>query len=199
MGSAERRRVFRLALALVELLIVGVVAASGTEFELSCGSTVVEGGVVNCTLSNEGENGEAWPGVVIFHKASDADRALVRGRKDVEFGALVPSTTVSGALWWVGDTLIGYSRIDWAGKAGAGASRTVPVRTLDDGAFEGEERFYVTLTPDWSRDVTRLNEDSTALAIRIQDNDSAATDASPGRVGGSRPGVERPACRDSGR
>ena len=160
------------------------------EFELACAaSTVAEGGTLGCTLRNAGETARAWPAVAIFHRSDDAHRALVRGRIDVEFGALSPTADVLGALWWVGHGLVGHSRIDWSGDAEPGAERSVPIVAVDDAMHEPTETFYVTLMPDGSRNETALHFDATALPIAVLDDDEPGSDASLAGLAVRRPGA----------
>lgn len=183
-----------LGLLFTTLILVDASAATAgvPDFSLVCAAEFSEGATAECTVTNTADGSRPWPGVVIFHKSSDGARALVRGRVDVEFGSLVPNAREEGALWWVGDTLIGYSRFDWSGRAGSGESRTVPIRALDDDAFEGDESFYVTLTPDRSRNDTALYYDADAVRVVVRDNDEAGDDASLSRLEVWRPGGEAP-------
>ena len=154
-------------------------------FSLNCGSTVAEGATLTCTLSNPGSSATPWPGVAIFHLSEDANRALVRGGDlDVEFGTLTPNASadfdqdVEGGVWWVGQVLVAYERFDWSGEAAASASRTIPIIALDDALYEGDEQFYITLTPDGTRNTTALYYDTHEQTITVTDTDTASTDTS---------------------
>ena len=174
--------------------ISGTVTVSVTDnagFSLSCGDTVAEGNTLTCTLSNPGSSAVAWPGVALFHLSDDTDRALVRGGdSDVEFDTLTPTATVEGGVWWVGQVLVAYQRFDWSGEAAANASRSIAVMALDDELYEGDEQFYITLTPDGSRNRTALYYDTHKQTITLTDTDAAGTDTSLASLDVRAPGAE---------
>ncbi len=157
------------------------VTASVTDnigFTLTCGSTVAEGATLTCTLTNPGTSAVPWPGVAIFHR-SDDNPALVRGGAvDVEFGTLTPTASVEGGVWWAGQILVAYERFDWSGNAAANASRSIPITALNDELYEGDEQFYITLTPNGSRNTTALYYDTHKQTITVTDADTASTDTS---------------------
>ena len=82
--------------------------------------TVAESATLACTLRNTAAEAKPWPVVAILHLSTDTDRALVRGTSiDVALGTPSPDATIDGGVTWIGDTLVGYSRFDWSGSAGA--------------------------------------------------------------------------------
>ena len=180
--------------------VTGDVTASVTDaagFTLSCGSTVAEDATLTCTLSNPGSSATPWPGVAIFHLSEDADRALVRGGDvDVEFDTLTPAASTAfdqeleGGVWWVGRVLVAYERFDWSGNAAASASRSIPIMALDDELYEGDEQFYITLTPDGTRNATALYYDTHKQTITVTDTDTAGTDTSLASLDVRAPGAE---------
>ena len=179
--------------------VTGDVTASVTDaagFTLSCGSTVAEDATLTCTLSNPGSSATPWPGVAIFHLSEDADRALVRGGDvDVEFDTLTPAASTAfdqeleGGVWWVGRVLVAYERFDWSGNAAASASRSIPIMALDDELHEGDEQFYITLTPDGTRNATALYYDTHKQTITVTDTDTAGTDTSLASLDVRAPGA----------
>ena len=174
--------------------VSGTVAVSVTDnagFSLSCGSTVAEGDTLTCTLSNPGSSAVAWPGVALFHLSDDTDRALVRGGDiDVEFDTLIPEGDVEEGVWWVGQVLVAYQRFDWSGEAAANASRSIAVMASDDELYEGDEQFYITLTPDGSRNRTALYYDTHKQTITLTDTDTASMDTSLASLDVRAPGAE---------
>ena len=180
--------------------VTGDVTASVTDaagFTLSCGSTVAEDATLTCTLSNPGSSAVPWPGVAMFHLSEDADRALVRGEDvDVEFDTLTPAASANfdqeleGGVWWVGRVLVAYERFDWSGNAAASASRSIPIMALDDELYEGDEQFYITLTPDGTRNATALYYDTHKQTITVTDTDTAGTDTSLASLDVRAPGAE---------
>ena len=179
--------------------VTGEVTASVTDtagFTLSCGSTVAEDATLTCTLSNPGSSAVPWPGVAIFHLSEDADRALVRGGDaDVEFDTLTPAASadfdqeLEGGVWWVGRMLVAYERFDWSGDAAASASRSIPIVALDDELYEGDEQFYITLTPDGTRNATVLRYDTHKQTITVTDTDTVSTDTSLASLDVRAPGA----------
>ncbi|MCY4663425.1 MAG: hypothetical protein OXC00_02025 [Acidimicrobiaceae bacterium] len=116
------------ASALVGFVVLVGVAGSDSSvtvtqgaFTLTCpAGTVAEGQTLTCTLANTSAEAQPWPVVAILHLSSDEDRALVRGSLiDVVFGARSPAAELDNGVEWIGETLVGYSRFDWPGKAGA--------------------------------------------------------------------------------
>ena len=181
--------------------VTGDVTASVTDaagFSLSCDSTTVaEDATLTCTLSNPGSSATPWPGVAIFHLSEDADRALVRGGDvDVEFDTLTPAASTAfdqeleGGVWWVGRVLVAYERFDWSGNAAASASRSISIMALDDELYEGDEQFYITLTPDGTRNATALYYDTHKQTITVTDTDTAGTDTSLASLDVRAPGAE---------
>ena len=195
----ERRRIGRVRIgswttvaalaAGIGLLVVGSVANSDSsitvtqgDFELTCPtSTVAEGASLACTLKNTAAEAKPWPVVAILHLSTDTDRALVRGSSiDVTLGAPSPAADLDGGVTWIGDTLVGYSRFDWSGDAGAqgaaGNSRTVNIVAAHDGLDENSEKFYVALGPDGTKGVGLLYNNKASVALT--DDDSPSTDTS---------------------
>ena len=180
--------------------VTGDVTASVTDaagFSLSCDSTVAEDATLTCTLSNPGSSATPWPGAAIFHLSEDADRALVRGEDvDVEFDTLTPASSANfdqeleGGVWWVGRVLVAYERFDWSGNAAASASRSIPIMALDDELYEGDEQFYITLTPDGTRNATALYYDTHKQTITVTDTDTVSTDTSLASLDVRAPGAE---------
>ena len=180
--------------------VTGDVTASVTDaagFSLSCDSTVAEDATLTCTLSNPGSSATPWPGVAMFHLSEDADRALVRGGDvDVEFDTLTPAASTAfdqeleGGVWWVGRVLVAYERFDWSGNAAASASRSISIMALDDELYEGDEQFYITLTPDGTRNATALYYDTHKQTITVTDTDTAGTDTSLASLDVRAPGAE---------
>ncbi|MYF44802.1 MAG: S-layer homology domain-containing protein, partial [Acidimicrobiaceae bacterium] len=178
------------------LLLGGVASSSSSitvtqgDFTLTCPSnTVAEGATLSCTLTNTSAEAKPWPVVAILHLSTDADRALVRGASiDVTLGTPSPTATIDGGVTWIGDTLVGYSRFDWSGNAGAdptqttttvgapGNSRTVSIVAGQDTFDEDSETFYVALGPDGSKGVGLLYNNKTS--VTVTDDDSASTDVS---------------------
>ncbi|WP_419927336.1 cadherin-like beta sandwich domain-containing protein [Candidatus Poriferisocius sp.] len=152
------------------------------DFELTCPTgTVAENATLACTLTNTAEEAKPWPVVAILHLSTDDDRALVRGTLiDVSLGTPSPGATIDGGVTWIGDTLVGYSRFDWSGTAGAkgatGSSRTVNVVASHDSFDEDSEKFYVALGPDGSRGVGLLYNNKTG--VTLTDDDGPSTDTS---------------------
>ena len=190
------------ALAGLGLAAAGLVLLAGTagsdssiavtegDFTLSCSTnTVAEGGTLTCTLANTSAEAKPWPVVAIMHLSTDEDRALVRGSPvDVAFGARSPSAELDNGAWWIGETLVGYSRFDWPGEAGADPShttttastpthtRTVSIVANQDDLVEGSEAFYVALGPDGSRGVGLLYNNRQRATIT--EDDAASSDNS---------------------
>ena len=108
--------------------------------------------MLTCTLTNVGTQAEPWPVVGLLHLSTDADRAIVR--RDVELS--LSGTGLDNGLWWLGGTLVGYSRFDWDGTAAAGSNRDITVAIVDDADYEPAERFYLGLAADGSRNVSAL-------------------------------------------
>ena len=200
---ARTRRVGWLAaLAGLGLAAAGFVLLAGTassdssitvtrgDFTLTCPTnTVAEGGTLECTLANTSPEARPWPVVAIMHLSTDEDHALVRGTLiDAAFGARSPAAQLDNGAWWIGETLVGYSRFDWPGTAGADPaattttaatpahSRTVSVVANQDDLLEGSEAFYVALGPDGSRGVGLLYNNR--HRVTITDNDAASSDIS---------------------
>ncbi len=152
------------------------------DFELTCPTnTVAEGASLTCTLKNTAASAKPWPAVAILHLSTDTDRALVRGTSiDVNLGAPSPAADIDGGVTWIGETLVGYSRFDWSGNAGAkdaaGDSRTVNIVAAHDGVDEDSESFYVALGPDASKGVGLLFNNK--ASVTLTDNDSPSTDTS---------------------
>ena len=195
-------------LAAGAVLVVGigslflVVAADSSitvtqgDFTLTCPSnTVAEGATLSCTLTNGSAEAKPWPVVAILHLSTDDDRALVRGSSiDVTLSAPSPKATIDGGVTWIGDTLVGYSRFDWSGNAGAdpaqtttssgasttvggpGNSRTVTISAGQDTLDEDSETFYVALGPDGSQGVGLLYNNKES--VTLTDDDSPSTDKS---------------------
>ena len=173
----------------ISLLVVGTAANADSsitvtqdDFELTCPTnTVAEGASLTCTLTNTAADAKPWPAVAILHLSTDTDRALVRGTSvDVNLGAPSPAADIDGGVTWIGDTLVGYSRFDWSGIAGAkdaaGDSRTVNIVAAHDGVDEDSESFYVALGPDASKGVGLLFNNK--ASVTLTDNDSPSTDTS---------------------
>ncbi|MCY3662273.1 MAG: SwmB domain-containing protein [bacterium] len=158
------------------------VAVTSGDFELTCPTgTVAENATLTCTLKNTSEEAKPWPVVAILHLSTDDDRALVRGTSiDVTLGTPTPSAAIDGGVTWIGDTLVGYSRFDWSGNAGAegtpGNSRTVNIVAQHDSLDEDSERFYVALGPDGSRGVGILY--NSRASVTLTDDDGPSTDTS---------------------
>ena len=158
------------------------VTVSEYGFELSCPTSVAEGSTLSCTLTNTTDDANDWPVVAILHLSTDADRALVVGAPvDVSFGTLTGSPAIDQNVWWIGDTLVGYSRFDWTGQAPASTvdddsdARTVSIAATDDTAWETAEAFYVTLGPDSSKGVGFLYDNRQKVSVPRSDSES--TDA----------------------
>ena len=169
------------ALAVVEGQQTAV-TVSKYGFELSCPTSVAEGSTLNCTLTNTTDAANDWPVVAILHLSTDADRALVVGAPiDVSFGTLTGSPAIDRSVWWIGDTLVGYSRFDWTGQAPASTTdddtdaRTVSIAATDDTAWEAAEAFYVTLGPNSSKGVGFLYDNR--QKVSVPQSDSKSTDA----------------------
>ena len=169
------------ALAVVEGQTTSV-TVSEYGFELSCPTSVAEGSTLNCTLTNTTDDANDWPVVAILHLSTDADRALVVGAPvDVSFGTLTGSPAIEQGVWWIGDTLVGYSRFDWTGQAPASTTdddtdaRTVSIAATDDTAWETAEAFYVTLGPNSSKGVGFLYDNR--QKVSVPQSDSESTDA----------------------
>ena len=169
------------ALAVVEGQTTSV-TVSEDGFELSCPTSVAEGSTLSCTLTNTTDDANDWPVVAILHLSTDADRALVVGAPvDVSFGTLTGSPAIDQNVWWIGDTLVGYSRFDWTGQAPASTTdddsdaRTVSIAATDDTAWETAEAFYVTLGPDSSKGVGFLYDNRQKVSVPRSDSES--TDA----------------------
>ena len=181
----------------VGFLLLGGVAGSDSsitvtqgDFELTCpAGTVAEGATLACTLKNTASEARPWPVVAILHLSTDADRALVRGTSiDVTLGAPSPEAAIDGGVTWIGDTLVGYSRFDWSGNAGAdptkttttvaapGNTRSVNIVAEHDSLDEDSEKFYVALGPDGSKGVGILYNNRTS--VTLTDADSPSTDTS---------------------
>ena len=178
------------------LLLGGVASSSSSitvtqgDFTLTCpAGTVAEGATLSCTLTNTSAEAKPWPVVAILHLSTDDDRALVRGASiDVTLGAPSPAATIDGGVTWIGDTLVGYSRFDWSGDAGAdptqttttvgspGNSRTVSIVASQDSLDEDSEKFYVALGPDGSKGVGILYNNK--ASVTLTDDDSASADVS---------------------
>lgn len=192
-----RRRTGWLVVAVVVLLasagfvVVAGVAGSDTSvtvtqgnFTLTCPvGSVAEGRTLTCTLANTSDKAQAWPVVAILHLSSDDDRALVRGSLiDASFGARSPAADLDNGVEWIGETLVGYSRFDWSGEAGASPStttatgahtRTVSIVANQDALNEGSERFYVALGPDSSRGVGLLYNNRQRVTVTDDDAESS--------------------------
>ena len=169
------------ALAVVEGQTTSV-TVSEYGFELSCPTSVAEGSTLSCTLTNTTDDANDWPVVAILHLSTDADRALVVGAPvDVSFGTLTGSPAIDQDVWWIGDTLVGYSRFDWTGQAPASTAdddsdaRTVSIAATDDTAWETAEAFYVTLGPNSSKGVGFLYDNRQKVSVPRSDSES--TDA----------------------
>ena len=173
----------------VGFVLLGDVASSDSsftvtsgDFELTCPTgTVAENATLTCTLTNTSEEAKPWPVVAILHLSTDDDRALVRGTSiDVTLGTPTPSAAIDGGVTWIGDTLVGYSRFDWSGSAGAegtpGDSRTVNIVAQHDSLDEDSEKFYVALGPDGSRGVGILYNNK--ASVTLTDDDGPSTDTS---------------------
>ena len=161
--------------SLTERNVDRVPATITGEFEFSCPApSVAEGTTLTCTLVNLGSEAGPWPVAGLVHLSTDDDRALVR--RDVALTAT--DATVENGLWWIGETLVGYSRFDWSGDATAGSSRDVTVTIIDDGDYEPAERFYLALAADGSRNVGALVD--SAAAVVIDASDTKSTDATLG-------------------
>ena len=95
-------------------------------FTLSCPqNTLAEGATLTCTLANTSGEAKPWPVVAIMHLSTDTDRALVVGSQiDVDFGTRSPAADLDNGAWWIGSTLVGYSRFDWTGRATADPTAT---------------------------------------------------------------------------
>ncbi|MXZ52503.1 MAG: hypothetical protein F4Z34_04885, partial [Acidimicrobiaceae bacterium] len=178
------------------LLLGGVASSSSSitvtqgDFTLTCpAGTVAEGATLSCTLTNTSAEAKPWPVVAILHLSTDDDRALVRGASiDVTLGTPSPAATIDGGVTWIGDTLVGYSRFDWSGDAGAdptqttttagapGNSRTVSIVASQDSLDEDSEKFYVALGPDGSKGVGILYNNK--ASVTLTDDDSASADVS---------------------
>ena len=165
------------------------VTVSHDGFDLTCPSLIAEGSTLTCTLTNTAATEEDWPVVGILHRSDDSNRALVRGSPlDVQLSAPTPEAAIEGGLWWIGPDLVGYSFFDWSGTATAapGATATtsgattsprqVVISILDDGDYEEEEVFYVSLASDGSRNVGVLYNNR--QRVRISDDDSKSGDSS---------------------
>ncbi len=181
----------------IGFLLLGGVASSDSsitveqgDFELMCATnTVAEGASLACTLKNTAAEPKPWPVVAILHLSTDSDRALVRGTSiDVTLGAPSPDAAIDGGVTWIGETLVGYSRFDWSGSAGAdptqttttvgapGNSRTVNIVATNDSLDEDSEKFYVALGPDGSSGVGLLYNNKASIALT--DDDSPSSDTS---------------------
>ncbi|WP_419865405.1 hypothetical protein [Candidatus Poriferisodalis sp.] len=150
------RMVGVLALVCVAGLILAVLSrAAGSDdtvtvtqdgFTLRCDAEAVEGETMACTLTNTSADAQPWPVVALLHLSADEDRALVVGSPvDVAFGSLSPAVELDSSVWWIGETLVGYSRFDWDGEAdGTPADPPPPPdcarspRTLPDGEHHGQ-------------------------------------------------------------
>ena len=178
------------------LFLAGVADSSITvtqgDFTLTCpSSTVAEGATLSCTLANTSAEAKPWPVVAILHLSTDEDRALVRGTSiDVTLGAPSPTAIIDGGVTWIGDTLVGYSRFDWSGDAGAdptqttttagapGNSRTVSIVAGQDAFDEESETFYVALGPDGSKGVGLLYNNKESVTLTDNDSPSAVVSLS---------------------
>ena len=181
----------------VGFLLLGGVAGSDSsitvtqgDFTLTCpAGTVAENATLACTLTNTAAEAKPWPVVAILHLSTDDDRALVRGTSiDVTLGAPSPEAAIDGGVTWIGDTLVGYSRFDWSGNAGAdptkttttvaapGNTRSVNIVAEHDSLDEDSEKFYVALGPDGSKGVGILYNNKTS--VTVTDDDSPSTDKS---------------------
>ena len=156
-------------------------------FTLSCPANATEGASIECTLTNGNDAAADWPVVGILHLSTDDDRALVVGAPiDVAFGTQTPSATLDDGVWWIGDTLVGYSRFDWSGTAPAATTdddtdaRTISVSVTDDTAWEAAESFYVTLGPNDSKGVGFLYDNK--QKVTIAQSDSKSSDATLTRL-----------------
>ena len=170
------------------VLLGGMVSADSSftvtqgDFELACPTgTVAENATLACTLKNTAAEAKPWPVVAILHLSTDDDRALVRGTSiDVTLATPSPSAAIDGGVTWIGDTLVGYSRFDWAGTAGAegasGSSRTVSIAAAHDSLDEDDEKFYVALGPDASKGVGLLYNNK--AGVTLTDDDAPSTDTS---------------------
>ena len=187
LNSARAQSVALLVLGLLLLLLPSLFPAYAQDveatveverFRLTCPSSAVEGDTLQCTIADTGAGAAAWPVVGILHLSSDADRALVRGVPvDVALQAQDGGTEVDGGVWWIGDVLVGYARVDLAGESdGDGDSRTISIMVHNDGDYEAGERFYVALAENGRRSVGALYLNR--LAIEIGASDTRSTDAS---------------------
>ena len=157
------------------------------DFDMTCERSVDEGSGLACTLRNTSAAAQAWPVVGVLHLSTDDDRALVVGTAvDVELS--VGGTPEKGVMW-IGETLVGYSRLDVAGEAAArppaststtsagsgtaGHEMTIHITTVDDSVNEDAETFYVALGPDGSRGVGFLYDHRQAIKINASDAPSA--------------------------
>jgi hypothetical protein len=168
------------------------VTVTQDDFTLACAATVAEGETLECTLTNTSSAAEAWPVVALVHLADDTDRALVVGKPiDAAFAARQPAAELDSGVEWIGETLVGYSRFDWSGRASAAPAtplspasapaesanaRTVNIAVSDDALQEGNERFYVALGPDGSRGVGLLFANK--AAVTITEDDAKSSNAS---------------------
>ena len=187
LNSARAQSVALFVLGLLLLLLPSLFPAYAQDveatveverFRLTCPSSAVEGDTLQCTIADTGAGAAAWPVVGILHLSSDADRALVRGVPvDVALQAQDGGTEVDGGVWWIGDVLVGYARVDLAGESdGDGDSRTISIMVHNDGDYEAGERFYVALAENGRRSVGALYLNR--QAIEIGASDTRSTDAS---------------------
>ena len=160
-------------------------AAMTGDFELSCPApSAAEGTTLTCTLANLGTQAEPWPVVGLLHLSTDIDRAIVR--RDVTLS--ITGTDPDNGLWWIGQTLVGYSRFDWSGTAAAGVTRDVTVAVVGDGDYEPAERFHLGLAAVGSRSVGALLD--TAFAIVIEESDVKSGDATLSALEAAAPAGE---------
>ena len=160
-------------------------AAITGDFELYCPvSAAAEGTTLTCSLANAGTQAQPWPVVGLLHLSTDADRAIVR--RDVTLS--IPGTNPNNGLWWIGRTLVGYSRFDWSGTAAVGSTRDVAIDIVDDDDYEPAERFHLGLAADGSRNVGALVD--AAVAIDIDESDAKSGDATLADLEATAPGGE---------
>ena len=151
------------------------------DFELSCGaSNVVEGASLSCRLEYGGSDEAEWPVVGLLHSSGDSHRALVVGSGvDVEFGG-VSGASLERSNVWVGEDLVGYSRLDWPGEASASDVKTFAVDAVDDAEWEPEEVFYIGLWNSGSKNVGGLFENRAQVVV--PENDAKSSNASLERL-----------------
>ena len=121
------------AMPVRSVLEAGTVTVTVGEFTLTCPDSLAEGADATCTLENTGDAVLDWPVVALAHRSDDADRALVTGGPvDVGFIGLDIATEQDSGVWWVGDVLVGYNRIDWPRLDSANAEVESPHAPVTD-------------------------------------------------------------------